>query len=77
MACLANCATQKDFILRELVVHKVYLILFPQLDDDAKEHYPECDSKLAMIYVRKINKVTVIPLWLDLNGSHRLPRRLP
>ena len=40
---LANRATQKDCILRELVIHKD----FPQLDDDAKEHYPDCDPKLV------------------------------
>ena len=47
MICLTNRDTQKDCILRELVIHKVHLILFPHLDDDANEYYPDCDSKLA------------------------------
>ena len=42
--CLANRSTQKDCNLRELVIHKVERILFPQLDDDAQEHYPDCDQ---------------------------------
>ena len=42
-----NRATQKDCILRELVIHKVERIVSPQLDDDTKEHYPDCDPKLA------------------------------
>ena len=45
--CLTDRVTQEQCISRELVIHKVHRTFFSQLYDDAKEHYPDCDPKLA------------------------------